>query len=85
MTAVKKRRAIAYTCTSKINEEFAHNFSEYQQAACHVGKNIGVPVLNINNAIIEIIAFDESACSKKLRGIVDENYHKLLTDSEPYR
>lgn len=59
--------------------------SEYQRAACRLGKRTGIPVLNITDAILEVIASGNSACSDKLRKIIDENYARLLADTEPFR
>ncbi|XP_039306782.1 hydrocephalus-inducing protein homolog [Solenopsis invicta] len=53
-------------------------FTEYQETACRSAKVLQVPLLCIDNVIIEAIALGDNCVSLKLRQIVDDAYQKHL-------
>ncbi|XP_076763162.1 uncharacterized protein LOC143430670 [Xylocopa sonorina] len=53
-------------------------FTEYQEAACRSAKVLQLPVLRIDEAITEVIAFGGSACSIQMRLIIDDTYESYL-------
>ncbi|KAK9306551.1 hypothetical protein QLX08_002752 [Tetragonisca angustula] len=50
------------------------SFTEYQEAACRSARVLEIPVLSIDKAITEVIAFAGSSCSIQLRQIIDDVY-----------
>ncbi|TGZ50588.1 hypothetical protein DBV15_08089 [Temnothorax longispinosus] len=53
-------------------------FTEYQETACRSAKTLQVPLLCIDNVIIEGIALGDNRVSVKLRQIVDDAYQEHL-------
>ncbi|XP_031371256.1 hydrocephalus-inducing protein homolog isoform X3 [Apis dorsata] len=53
-------------------------FTEYQETACKSAKVLGIPILGIDKAITEIIAFNKSTCAIQLRQIIDDVYQKYI-------
>ncbi|CAD1478444.1 unnamed protein product [Heterotrigona itama] len=49
-------------------------FTEYQEAACRSARVLEIPVLSIDKAITEVIAFAGSSCSIQLRQVIDDVY-----------
>lgn len=52
--------------------------SEYQETACRSANALGIPVLDIDKGITEIIAFNKSTCAIQLRQIIDDVYQKYI-------
>ncbi|XP_014477569.1 PREDICTED: hydrocephalus-inducing protein homolog [Dinoponera quadriceps] len=59
-------------------------FTEYQEAACRSAKVLHVPLLCIDNAMIEGIALGDNQCSVELRRIIDDAYQEYLSELEKY-
>ncbi|XP_012348830.2 hydrocephalus-inducing protein homolog [Apis florea] len=53
-------------------------FTEYQETACRSANALGIPVLDIDKGITEIIAFNKSTCAIQLRQIIDDVYQKYI-------
>nr|XP_050852292.1 LOW QUALITY PROTEIN: uncharacterized protein LOC127064781 [Vespula vulgaris] len=54
-------------------------FTAYQETACRSAKALGIPVLSIDTAILEIAAFSKSECSVKLRQAINETYQNYTS------
>ncbi|KYQ52600.1 Hydrocephalus-inducing protein [Trachymyrmex zeteki] len=54
-------------------------FTEYQETACRSAKTLQVPLLCIDNVIIEGIALGDNWVSIKLRQIIDDAYQEYLS------
>lgn len=59
--------------------------SEYQETACRSAKVLGIPVLDIDKGITEIIAFNKSTCAIQLRQIIDDVYQKYIEAFEKWK
>jgi len=55
---------------------------DYNKTACRSAKVLQVPLLYINNIIIEGIALDNHWFSIKIRQIIDDAYEKFLSTLE---
>ncbi|XP_011879968.1 PREDICTED: uncharacterized protein LOC105568710 [Vollenhovia emeryi] len=53
-------------------------FTEYQETACRSAKTLQMPLLCIDNVIIEGIALGDNSISDRLRQIVDDAYQEYL-------
>lgn len=62
-----------------------YTVSEYQETACRSAKVLGIPVLDIDKGITEIIAFNKSTCAIQLRQIIDEIYQKYIEAFEKWK
>ncbi|KAL6255305.1 hypothetical protein P5V15_013645 [Pogonomyrmex californicus] len=60
-------------------------FTEYQETACRSAKVLQVPLLCIDNVIIEGIALGDNWISIKLRQIVDDAYQEYLLAFEKHK
>ncbi|KAG5334606.1 HYDIN protein, partial [Acromyrmex charruanus] len=60
-------------------------FTEYQETACRSAKALQVPLLCIDNVIIEGIALGDSWVSIKLRQIIDDAYQEYLSSFERHK
>jgi len=58
---------------------------EYQETACRSAKALQVPLLYIDNVIIEGIALGDNWASIKLRQIVDDAYQEYLLAFEKHK
>ncbi|XP_043670273.1 hydrocephalus-inducing protein homolog [Vespula pensylvanica] len=54
-------------------------FTAYQETACRSARALGIPVLSIDTAILEIAAFSKSECSVKLRQAINEIYQNYTS------
>ncbi|XP_061935074.1 uncharacterized protein LOC133666646 isoform X2 [Apis cerana] len=60
-------------------------FTEYQETACRSAKVLGIPVLDIDKGITEIIAFNKSTCAIQLRQIIDDVHQKYIEAFEKWK
>ncbi|XP_047350386.1 uncharacterized protein LOC124949428 [Vespa velutina] len=60
-------------------------FTAYQETACRSARALGIPVLSIDTAILEIAAFSKSECSVKLRQAINETYQNYTTKFSEYK
>nr|XP_034173204.1 hydrocephalus-inducing protein homolog isoform X3 [Osmia lignaria] len=60
-------------------------FTGYQETACKSARALQIPVLNIDNAITEIIALGGNSCSIQLRQIIDDAYENYSEDFERHK
>ncbi|XP_029041388.2 hydrocephalus-inducing protein homolog [Osmia bicornis bicornis] len=60
-------------------------FTAYQETACKSARALQIPVLNIDNAITEIIALGGNSCSIQLRQIIDDAYENYSEDFERHK
>lgn len=52
---------------------------EYQETACRSAKALNLPLLNINNLIMEAIAMGETSGAKKLAQQIDARFKELIS------
>ncbi|XP_025153466.1 uncharacterized protein LOC112588280 [Harpegnathos saltator] len=60
-------------------------FTEYQEAACRSARVLGVPLLCIDNVMIEGIALGDDQFSVESRRIIDDVYRECLSELEKYK
>ncbi|KAK0159232.1 hypothetical protein PV328_010140 [Microctonus aethiopoides] len=53
-------------------------FTQYQETACRIAKLLNLSLINLDSAIIEIIALSDSSNSIQLREMIDNKYQELL-------
>ncbi|EFN85829.1 Hydrocephalus-inducing protein [Harpegnathos saltator] len=65
--------------------EFYNSLVKYQEAACRSARVLGVPLLCIDNVMIEGIALGDDQFSVESRRIIDDVYRECLSELEKYK
>ncbi|XP_018395305.1 PREDICTED: hydrocephalus-inducing protein homolog [Cyphomyrmex costatus] len=65
--------------------EFYNSLKKYQETACRSAKALQIPLLCIDNVIIEGIALGDNWVSIKLRQIIDDAYQEYLSAFKRYK